>query len=85
MGSASQDSDVPSRQSHSALPGGNAGLFSRSDATAVLQAGPADKPQKIWRMVANMEGAGPHARIEVHFAEAGPKWLVITYADLQPI
>ena len=36
-------------------------------------------------MVTNMEGAGPHARIEVHFAEAGPKWLVITYADLQPI
>ncbi len=35
--------------------------------------------------VTNLEGAGAHARIEVNFAEAGPKWLVIAYANLQVI
>ncbi len=36
-------------------------------------------------MVTNLEGAGAHARVEVNFAKVGPKWLVIAYADLQPM
>lgn len=33
-------------------------------------------------MVTNMEGAGKHARVQVNFESSGPKWLVVTYANL---
>ena len=36
-------------------------------------------------LVTNMEGGGAHARIEVNFEDAGSKWLVLAYANLQPI
>ena len=31
------------------------------------------------------EGSGPQARVQVSFAEAGTKWLVLAYANLQPL
>ena len=31
------------------------------------------------------EGSGEHARVQVNFPRAGTKWLVLTYANLQPI
>jgi len=31
------------------------------------------------------EGSGPQARVQVSFAEAGTKWLVLAYAKLQPL
>jgi len=34
-------------------------------------------------MVTNLEGSGSHARIEVNFENAGSKWLVMAYANLQ--
>ena len=34
--------------------------------------------------VTDFEGAGPHARVQVNFEEAGSKWLVLAYANLQP-
>ena len=36
-------------------------------------------------MVVELEGRGEHARIQVNFAEVGPKWLVCAYANLEPV
>ena len=36
-------------------------------------------------LVTNMEGGGAHARVEVNFEAAGPKWLILAHTDLQPI
>jgi DNA helicase-2/ATP-dependent DNA helicase PcrA len=35
-------------------------------------------------VVMDAEGAGAHARVQVNFEAAGPKWLVMAYANLQP-
>ena len=35
-------------------------------------------------IVTDVEGAGAHARIQVNFDDAGSKWLVLAYANLQP-
>ena len=32
--------------------------------------------------VINIEGHGEYARIQINFAEAGSKWLVLAYANL---
>ena len=34
--------------------------------------------------VTDVEGSGAHARIQVNFDDAGSKWLVLAYANLQP-
>ncbi len=34
--------------------------------------------------VLNFEGAGQHARVQVNFSQAGAKWLVLAYANLEP-
>ncbi len=36
-------------------------------------------------VVMNYEGNGQHARVQVNFEDAGSKWLVIAYANLQPV
>jgi DNA helicase-2/ATP-dependent DNA helicase PcrA len=36
-------------------------------------------------VVINIEGSGAHARVEVNFEYAGTKWLVMAYANLQPV
>jgi DNA helicase-2/ATP-dependent DNA helicase PcrA len=36
-------------------------------------------------MVTDYEGSGAHARVQVQFAEAGSKWLVMAYANLTVI
>jgi DNA helicase-2/ATP-dependent DNA helicase PcrA len=33
-------------------------------------------------VVTGYEGSGAHARVQVHFAEEGSKWLVLAYANL---
>ncbi|TDK27132.1 DNA helicase II [Luteimonas aestuarii] len=35
-------------------------------------------------VVTDLEGGGAHARVQVNFDEAGSKWLVMAYANLQP-
>ncbi len=35
--------------------------------------------------VVNFEGAGEHARVQVNFHHAGPKWLVLAYANLEAV
>ncbi|MGN6112193.1 MAG: 3'-5' exonuclease, partial [Luteimonas sp.] len=34
--------------------------------------------------VTDVEGSGAHARVQVNFDDAGSKWLVLAYANLQP-
>ncbi len=34
-------------------------------------------------VVLNHEGHGSHARVQVNFEDAGPKWLVLAYARLE--
>jgi DNA helicase-2/ATP-dependent DNA helicase PcrA len=34
-------------------------------------------------VIMNYEGAGSSARVQVNFEEAGSKWLVLAYANLQ--
>jgi DNA helicase-2/ATP-dependent DNA helicase PcrA len=36
-------------------------------------------------LVIDYEGQGSHARVQVNFADAGDKWLVLAYANLQPL
>ncbi|MGM0634089.1 MAG: DNA helicase II [Pseudomonadota bacterium] len=36
-------------------------------------------------VVLNYEGSGPNARVQVQFVEAGAKWLVLSYARLEPL
>jgi DNA helicase-2/ATP-dependent DNA helicase PcrA len=36
-------------------------------------------------IVTNCEGQGSHARVEVRFDDAGSKWLVLAYANLQKL
>lgn len=36
-------------------------------------------------VVLNYEGSGAQSRIQVNFADVGSKWLVVAYANLQPI
>ena len=36
-------------------------------------------------VILSHEGQGATARVQVNFADAGSKWLVIAYANLQPI
>lgn len=36
-------------------------------------------------VILNLEGSGGHLRIQVNFEQAGSKWLVASYAHLQPV
>jgi len=36
-------------------------------------------------VVLNYEGQGSHARVQVNFMEAGAKWLVLAYANLETV
>jgi DNA helicase-2/ATP-dependent DNA helicase PcrA len=36
-------------------------------------------------VILNVEGNGPHARVQVNFESQGTKWLMIQYAKLEPL
>ncbi len=36
-------------------------------------------------VVLNVEGSGPHARVQVSFEQQGTKWLMAQYANLEPV
>jgi DNA helicase II / ATP-dependent DNA helicase PcrA len=36
-------------------------------------------------VILNVEGNGPHARVQVNFEQQGTKWLMIQYANLEPL
>ena len=46
---------------------------------------PVSHPKFGEGVVLNYEGDGAHARVQVNFETAGSKWLVLAYANLQPM
>ena len=36
-------------------------------------------------VILNLEGNGPHARVQVSFEQQGTKWLMVQYANLEPV
>jgi DNA helicase II / ATP-dependent DNA helicase PcrA len=36
-------------------------------------------------VILNLEGSGPHARVQVSFERQGTKWLMLQYANLEPV
>jgi len=36
-------------------------------------------------VILNVEGQGQHARVQVNFEQAGTKWLVLAYANLESL
>ena len=36
-------------------------------------------------VILNVEGSGAHARVQVNFERQGTKWLMVQYANLQPL
>ncbi|NIJ69179.1 DNA helicase II [Xanthomonas sp. 60] len=64
---------------------------SRGGAHAVIEAPPlklgtlVSHPKFGEGMVTDYEGVGAHARVQVEFADAGSKWLVMAYANLTSI
>ncbi|BAZ92508.1 DNA helicase II [Thiohalobacter thiocyanaticus] len=68
-----------------AAPTASSNLFADAAADAELALGSRVQHPKFGEgVVLNYEGNGPHARVQVNFQEAGPKWLVVAYANLAP-
>ncbi|MCF7222839.1 DNA helicase II [Marilutibacter chinensis] len=61
-------------------PGGHAAIESPSIPLGVA----VTHPKFGLGTVTDYEGSGAHARVQVNFEEAGSKWLVLAYANLQP-
>jgi DNA helicase-2/ATP-dependent DNA helicase PcrA len=36
-------------------------------------------------VILNLEGNGAHARVQVNFERQGTKWLMLQYANLEPV
>jgi DNA helicase-2/ATP-dependent DNA helicase PcrA len=36
-------------------------------------------------VILNLQGQGSHAQVEVNFERQGKKWLMLAYANLEPI
>ena len=36
-------------------------------------------------VILTVEGNGPHARVQVSFEQQGTKWLMVQYANLEPM
>ncbi len=70
------------------LPGGSRfhGAGEAQAPVAGLQVGQWVRHAKFGEgVLLSCEGEGAHARVQVNFERAGTKWLVLAYADLQPV
>ena len=73
-----------SRISQPAFRGASRAPSSSTDDFNGLQAGKQVRHAKFGEgMVVNFEGQGAHARVQVNFIEAGTKWLILGYANLE--
>jgi ATP-dependent DNA helicase UvrD/PcrA len=65
-------------------------FFNKSETVASKEDGELSLGQRVSHakfgegVVLNLEGSGGHMRIQVNFEQAGAKWLVAAYANLQP-
>ncbi|MFT3755566.1 MAG: DNA helicase II [Pseudoxanthomonas sp.] len=69
---------------YSAQPQQNFGHASLVEAPAIKLGSNVNHPKFGDGVVTGYEGSGAHARVQVHFAEEGSKWLVLAYANLSP-
>ncbi len=70
----------------SSLFGGGSSLSSAEVPSTNLSLGQAVMHAKFGPgIVTNFEGSGPKARVQVNFEDAGSKWLVVGFANLQPL
>ncbi|GJM05956.1 MAG: DNA helicase [marine bacterium B5-7] len=84
--------EIPSELLNDIRLGGSVteSLFSKSEASVPSSDGPLSLGQRVTHakfgegIVLNLEGSGGHMRIQVNFEHAGSKWLVASYANLQP-
>ena len=84
--------EIPSELLNDIRLGGNVSeaLFSTSHANTSGDEGELSLGQRVRHVkfgegtVLNLEGSGSHMRIQVNFEQAGAKWLVAQYANLQP-
>jgi len=84
--------EIPSELLNEIRLGGSVteALFSRSDTRPTGEDGQLALGQRVRHAkfgegtVLNLEGNGSHMRIQVNFEQAGSKWLVAQYANLQP-
>lgn len=84
--------EIPSELLNDIRMGGSVteALFSRSNASSSGEDGELVLGQRVRHAkfgegtVLNLEGSGGHMRIQVNFEQAGSKWLVAQYANLQP-
>jgi len=68
-----------------AAVGGGGGLFEDEPAPGVALGRRVRHAKFGDGVVLNYEGRGEHARVQVNFEDAGAKWLVVAYANLEPI
>jgi len=84
--------EIPNELLNDIRLGGNVteSLFSKSDVQPSNNDGSLSLGQRVSHakfgegIVLNLEGSGGHMRIQVNFEQAGSKWLVASYANLQP-
>lgn len=71
-------------RSYSPQPQRASGHASLVEAPAIKLGASVNHPKFGDGVVTGYEGSGAHARVQVHFAEEGTKWLVLAYANLTP-
>ncbi|MFA7592199.1 MAG: DNA helicase II [Thiohalobacteraceae bacterium] len=73
-----------SRPLYAAAPRGHVAM--PAEPAGALQLGQRVRHAKFGEgVVLNYEGQGSHARVQVNFMDAGAKWLVLAYANLEPV
>ncbi len=85
--------EIPSELLNDIRLGGSVteSLFKKSEVSAPNSDGSLSLGQRVRHakfgegIVLNLEGSGGHMRIQVNFERAGSKWLVASYANLQPV
>jgi len=73
-----------SRPYAAAMPRRNAGHSSLAERPAIALGANVRHATFGTGIVTDVEGSGAHARVQVNFDDAGSKWLVLAFANLQP-
>jgi DNA helicase-2/ATP-dependent DNA helicase PcrA len=62
------------------------GGFNADESPTALKLGQQVRHRKFGEgVILNYEGQGSNARVQVNFAQAGTKWLVVSYANLESV
>jgi len=69
---------------YAAAPRRSVGHASLAEKPAIALGASVRHPSFGTGIVTDVEGSGAHARVQVNFDDAGSKWLVLAFANLQP-